>query len=186
MEPIREPVRHVVVQADPTIDFLAEAGRRELVSMDDLERLFVEQRSKMVRLAALLTGSVATAEEVVQEAFIKLFEKRSTIDNPVAYLHRTVVNGSHSRTRRRSVETSKLARLRSRPENDSGGTAVEDAEVWEHLDVLSARQRTAIVLRFYNDLSTAATAEAMGVRPGTVKSLVHRGLEQLRKEIPND
>ncbi len=140
----------------------------------------------MVRLGRLLTGSVAVAEEVVQESFIKVFEKRASVDNPVAYLRTTVVNGCHSRTRRRNTEASKLAILGTRSEVEQPPMPVETAEIWETLNSLTQRQRTAIVLRFYNDLTTDETAKAMGVRPGTVKSLVHRGLEQLRKEIHRD
>jgi RNA polymerase sigma factor (sigma-70 family) len=56
-------------------------------------------------------------------------------------------------------------------------------EVWGLLADLSGRQRMALVLRFYEDLTVPAIAEVMGVRPGTVKSLIHRGLAQLKERI---
>lgn len=183
MEPKWFGVRHVGVRADSSINTSQEPAARQMRSHADLEELFLAHRGSMVRLGRLLTGSVAVAEEVVQESFIKLFERRATVDNPVAYLHRTVVNGCHSRMRRRKNEASKLAILGTPSEIQQPAMPVETAEIWESLNSLTQRQRTAIVLRFYNDMTTVATAEAMGVRPGTVKSLVHRGLEQLRKEI---
>lgn len=185
-EPPGAAVRHVTVEAQADITFLPDSGSNRLDSIDDLERLFVSHRSKMVRLAHLLTGSLATAEEVVQESFIKVFEKRASVDNPGAYLHRTVVNGCHSRTRRRKNEAAKFDVIRHRREVETATPPSEAPEIWNSLDALSSRQRTAIVLRFYNDLTTAETAAAMGVRPGTVKSLVHRGLDVLRKEMRHD
>ncbi len=59
-------------------------------------------------------------------------------------------------------------------------------EIWSALRRLSERRRTALVLRFYGDLSTAEIAEAMDCRPGTVSSLLHRGLADLRKELADD
>lgn len=174
------------MEATTPTELFPEPGTDRLGDKADLERLFVSHRLKMVRLAHLLTGSLAIAEEVVQESFIKVFEKRASVNNPVGYLHRTVVNGCHSRARRRKTEAAKLNTIRNSDGINTATLPSETLEIWETLHVLSPKQRTAIVLRFYNDLTTAETADVMGVRPGTVKSLVHRGLEVLRKENPYD
>ena len=104
-----------------------------------------------------------------------------------AYLRRTVVNLSHSHFRRKRVERAYLERARGTMGAQDGrwpDRPLEDGEVlWRALGRLSGRQRAAIVLRFYEDLPERQVAEILKCRPGTVKSLVSRGLETLRKEI---
>jgi RNA polymerase sigma factor (sigma-70 family) len=98
-----------------------------------------------------------------------------------------VVNLTRSYLRRRKVERLYLQRARGEigiEPVESAGTRVEDREqLWHAMARLSARQRTAIVLRFYEDLSEAQVAGLLRCRPGTVKSLVSRGLTTLRNEI---
>jgi RNA polymerase sigma-70 factor (sigma-E family) len=139
--------------------------------------LYASEHDAMVRLAFLLTGSTEIAEDVVQDAFVRLHRRWEHIREPRPYLRRAVVNACHSHHRR-------LRRFRQLPV-PAGPVAVElDAhELADALAALPARQRAAIVLRFYADLSEAATADALGCRPGTVGSLVHRGLAQLRRGL---
>lgn len=162
----------------------ADAGRLE--SIDDLEALFRANRARLVRLAHLLTGSPAVGEEIVQDAFITVYEKRAVVNDPAAYLRQVVVNSCHTKTRRRGLEQSKLELVAQQTEHTATSPGPEIDDIWDHLHMLTPKQRSALVLRFYEDLSTNTTAEVMGVRPGTVKSLVHRGLELLRKEISHD
>jgi RNA polymerase sigma factor (sigma-70 family) len=102
-------------------------------------------------------------------------------------MRKTVVNLSHSYFRRKRVERMYLRRARVLVEPDAArtpGRSVEDREVlWTALGRLPERQRVALVLRFYEDLSEAQIAEILRCRPGTVKSLVSRGLERLRIEM---
>jgi RNA polymerase sigma-70 factor (sigma-E family) len=130
----------------------------------------------MVRLAVLLVDEHGRAEEVTQDAFAKVYERWDRLDDPRAYLRASVVNRSRDVLRRRRV-TRGLPVPRSTP---LAGPAepLDDA-----LGRLSPRQRTALVLRYYEDLSVEAIAEAMGTRQGTVKSLIHRGLAGLREVI---
>ena len=104
-----------------------------------------------------------------------------------AYLRRTIVNLSNSYFRRKRVERGYLARERgaiARPPASSSDRSVEERdELWRALGRLSTRQRIAIVLRFYEDLPEREVADILRCRPGTVKSLVSRGLEVLRDEI---
>lgn len=141
--------------------------------------LYDEAYVPMVRLAHLLTGSNEAAEEIVQEAFAQAFRRFDRLDNPGAYVRRSVVNGSHSWHRRRRSERRALERTGA--SNDDGHTA--GGELTDALAALPFRQRAALVLRFYEDRSTAGVADALGCRPGTAKSLVSRGLQQLREVI---
>lgn len=148
-----------------------------IVPAVSLEELYRREYAAMVRLAHLLTGSNDVAEDLVQESFVRLHRNWGRADQPAAYLRTTVVNRCRSWQRRRVLER--------RPPVSVGPTVVE-GEPREMLDALArlgVRQRTALVLRFYADLSEADIARALGCRPGTVKSLVHRGLRQLEGMI---
>jgi RNA polymerase sigma-70 factor (sigma-E family) len=151
--------------------------------------LYLRHADAAVRLAYLLTGDLGVAEDIVQDAFIRLAGRLVHLRDPGAfdaYLRTTVVNFSRSYFRRKRLERSYLQRARSAvvPEAGSPARSMEDREeLWQALSRLSQRQRAAIVLRFYEDLSEAQVAEILKCRPGTVKSLVSRGLEALRNEM---
>jgi RNA polymerase sigma factor (sigma-70 family) len=134
-----------------------------------------EQWAAMVRLAWLMTGSRELAEDVVQDAFVQVNLRWSSIDTPVAYLRVAVVNGTRAHARRVS---------RGRAVLDEPVQPVlppELDETWQLLTQLSARQREALVLRFYADLSFEQIAGVLQCRLGTAKSLVHRGLARLKE-----
>lgn len=149
-----------------------------LASSPALEDLYRDRYASMVRLAHLLTGSNEVAEDVVQESFVRVARRWGRAENPAAYLRAVVVNRCRSWQRRQVLER-----------RHEGGAAAVDAlppELDETLTVLArlpSRQRAALVLRFYADLSEADIAEALGCRRGTVKSLIHRGLAQLKGTI---
>jgi DNA-directed RNA polymerase specialized sigma24 family protein len=129
----------------------------------------------MVRLAWLMTGSRELAEDVVQDAFVQVNLRWSTIDTPVAYLRVAVVNGTRAHARR-------VSRVLAVPGEPVRPVLPPDLdETWQLLTQLSARQREALVLRFYADLSFEQIASALQCRLGTAKSLVHRGLARLRE-----
>jgi RNA polymerase sigma-70 factor (sigma-E family) len=156
-----------------------EAGR--------LSGLYVRHAPDAVRLAYVLTGDAALAEDLVQEAFVRLAGRFAHLRDPdafPAYLRRTVVNLANSHFRRLRVERTYLEREggMARPEPAADDPATRDA-LWGSLQTLPARQRAAIVLRYYEDLPEDRTAEILGCRPATVRSLVFRGMESLRKEI---
>ena len=142
------------------------------------EALYRERWDPMVRLAYLLTGSQAIAEELVQDAFVSVHRawSRSVPANRTAYLRVAVVNACRSWGRRRSLEV-----LR-RPAPPEPTSLVAD-EMWDVLQTLPPRQRAAIVLRFYEDLPDEQIAHALGCKVATVRTAVFRGLEKLRKEI---
>ena len=139
---------------------------------------YAELRPEMIRLASVMTGSADLAQDLVQDAFVRLHGAWARVHEPRAYLRRAVVNACHSHHRRRRVER-RHASL-STPESNARLGADELADA---LDALPHRQRAALVLRYYADLSDVDIAQALKCRPGTVPSLIHRGLEQLRRVI---
>jgi RNA polymerase sigma-70 factor (sigma-E family) len=144
---------------------------------DGVAELYRQEYGPMVRLAHLITGSNEVAEDIVQESFVKMYRSWDRPAQPGAYLRSVVVNGCRSWHRRRRLERDRLPR--PIPET----VAPESRELLDALAALGVRQRTALVLRFYADLSEADVARALGCRPGTVKSLVHRGLRELERTI---
>ena len=152
-------------------------------------RLYADQFAPMVRLAALLVGSAATAEDVVQESFAKLHGRFRRIDEPRAWLRVAVLNGCRNERRRLGRLRHHLARQADgREASRVAGPPPEpaDAALISALYRLPVRQRSVVVLRYYLGLPEAAIAETLGIRPGTVKSRLHRALAQLRSEIGPD
>jgi RNA polymerase sigma-70 factor (sigma-E family) len=142
------------------------------------EEVYRSHYPRLVVLARLMTGALVYAEEIVQDAFVQLYRNWSAVEYPLTYVRIAVVNGCRSHGRRRAVERRHPVPDQEPVVLDTAAVAVRDA-----LQALTARQRAAVVLRFYEDLSERRVAELLGCLPGTVKSLVSRGLETLRNEI---
>ncbi|MBK5222863.1 MAG: sigma-70 family RNA polymerase sigma factor [Acidimicrobiia bacterium] len=156
------------VEAEPPIEETSPADHL-VSSPQDFDAVFVEEYAAMVRVAALMLGGDADAEEIVQDAFARLHERWSKVQQPGAYLRRCVLNGCTDRLRRRRV----IDRFRSRPEVAS----LDVDHVLDALRVLPATQRAVVVLRFYEDRSE------LEIAPGTVKSRLHRALARLREVV---
>jgi RNA polymerase sigma-70 factor (sigma-E family) len=140
-----------------------------------------------LRLGYLLTGDRALAEDLVQDAFVRVLGRFHDLRNRDAfwwYLRRTIVNLSTSYFRRRGVERAWLARQSPEDATPPRHDLDERDRLRQALMKLRPEQRAAVVLRFYEDLSEADTAEALGIPLGTVKSTVSRALERLRNELP--
>jgi RNA polymerase sigma-70 factor (sigma-E family) len=156
--------------------------------------LYAEHALGLVRLAVVLTGDRGAAEDIVQDAFLGLYRRWDHLADtaaPLAYLRVSVVNGCRSALRRRSRlwlgATADFAEEAGDDGDDGRAVLAESAEaralpgdeqraVAAALRTLPRRQREAVVLRYYLDLSVEETAQAMGVSPGTVKSATHRAL----------
>lgn len=145
---------------------------------DSVDELFRARWGPSVRLATALTGDRAVAEELVQEGFLEVARRWTEIDNPAGYLRTVVVNRCRSHHRR--IE---LGRRRVPPTPPLTVDEPELDEMWTALAALPPRRRTALVLRFYEDLPVAEIARLLDCRPGTVSSLLHRGLADLRRVI---
>jgi RNA polymerase sigma-70 factor (sigma-E family) len=161
----------------------AERLRRHAPDSGRLGELYRRHAPDAGRLAYLLTGDRALAEDLVQEAFLRLFGRFQDLRRPEAfewYLRRTVVNLANSQFRRRRVERAYLDRRVPEARPDASAEVEAREDLWRALQALPERQRAALVLRFYEDLPEARAAEVLGCPVGTVKSLVSRGLERLR------
>jgi RNA polymerase sigma-70 factor (sigma-E family) len=148
--------------------------------------LYVQHAPEGIRLAFLLTGDRTLAEDLVQEAFARLVGRLRHIREPDAfgaYLRRTIVNLATSHFRRRRVERAYLERVAGRREIETNPNSELDERMHDALLSLPKRQRAAIVLRFYEDLSDRQTAEILRCSAGTVRSLVSRGMKTLRSEL---
>jgi RNA polymerase sigma-70 factor (sigma-E family) len=150
-------------------------------------RLFAAHYRPLVRLATLLLHDPGAAEEIVQDAYVALHGKWGRLRDSykaLAYLRATVVNRCRSALRHRGVVERHLASVTQLPDMPSAeagalGALQHDAVV-AALRALPARQREAIVLRYYVDLAEADIAEAMGCSRGAVKSHTSRGMAALR------
>lgn len=147
-------------------------------SYRDLEDLYRDQWAEMVRLAWLMNGSREAAEDIVHDAFLRLEPLWPSLQHPAAYLRQVVVNGVRTYQRRVAMER------RHRPIPLAPSTTdCEFQNIWAVVDDLPTRQREALILRFYLDLTISDVAELLGCPVGTTKSLIHRGLATVREKV---
>ena len=156
-----------------------------------LAELYRRHAPAAIGFAYLLTANKQQAEDLVQDAFIKVAGRFRHIRMPEAfesYLRKTIVNLHTSTLRRRKLERAYVQREASRPIPDSAPTPDLDTrdEMRRALQTLPARQRAAIVLRYYEDLSERSVAEALGCSDAAARSLVARGMETLRAQIGSE
>jgi RNA polymerase sigma-70 factor (sigma-E family) len=143
------------------------------------EAFYRAQYPAAVRLAHLLTNGDPAAEDLVQEAFTALHNRFASLDRPAAYLRVAVVNGCRRWHRSAGREERRLRLVHPRDSHaELGADHLLDA-----VRRLPEKQRTALVLRYWGGWSEAEIAEALGCRPGTVKSLSSRALDRLRREV---
>lgn len=143
-------------------------GRREAFGA-----LFLDRWDRMVRRAFLIVGSIAAAEDVVQEAFTEVYARWDGIHDPAAYLARCVTNGAVRRSG---------AQAREEPLGIATEPSVEHpewGEIGAALAVLTPRARAMVTLKFYDGLSEREIAEEVGCRPGTVGPTVTRALRRM-------
>jgi len=151
-----------------------------------LPDLFAAHYRRLLALAVLVTDDRATAEDLVQEAFARLHGRAlADPERALAYLRSTVLNLSRSRLRRL-----RTARKHERPDDRLLPSAEDDVilrddqrAVLDALRTLSPRQRQALVLRYWEDMTEAQVAAAMGLSAGAVKSHTSRGMAALRTAL---
>lgn len=176
------------VTRDPA---LVGAQGRQAEAREAIAGLYEIHAVGMIRLGVVMLGDRAAAEDVVQEAFCGLFRHWARLSDPakaLPYLRSSVLNGCRSALRRR----------RTRHDRPAGGApgwdTAESAEASallgeEHREVLAAlrglpaRQREALVLRFYLELDEPEIATVMGITQGTVKSTTSRALAALGRQV---
>jgi RNA polymerase sigma factor (sigma-70 family) len=143
------------------------------------EAAYRELRAPMVRLAYFAVGSLALAEEIVQDAFLRLHGHFDTVENPGGYVRTTVVRLCVNWSKRHALETRHAAAL------DEPGPVgqPEIDETWDVLARLSPERRLVLALRYYEDLSNADIARLLGIPVATVRTRIWRALNDLRREI---
>jgi RNA polymerase sigma-70 factor (sigma-E family) len=147
--------------------------------------IYTTQYRSLVRLAVLLVRDVSTAEEVVQDSFIAMhaaWRRLRDTDKALSYLRQSVVNRSRSVLRHRMVVDKNAPKpAPDMPSAEQGAISLlERSAVIAALRTLPPRQREALVLKYYADLSEAQIATAMGISRGAVKSHTARGVAALR------
>ena len=161
-----------------------------------LTDLYAVHWASLVRLSWLLIGDQQVAEETVQDAFVAMHSRWSELRNQdlaLAYLRRSVVNGSRSVLRHRRVEdrylvaqtnTLSAGGLTVHPSAESqAATQAAGERLVAALGRLPRRQREVLTLRYYLDLTEAQIADALSISAGSVKTHAHRGLAALRSDV---
>jgi RNA polymerase sigma-70 factor (sigma-E family) len=191
-EPDAAPARPISVTTDTLLaDATLESVPGKWDAAGAVTAIYTTHYRSLVRLAVLLVRDVATAEEVVQECFIAMAGKwrglRDT-EKALSYLRQAVVNKSRSVLRHRVVVDKNAPKPPpDMPSAEQGAlVALERSAVIAALRTLPQRQREALVLKYYADLSEAQIASAMGISRGAVKSHTARGVAALRMVLELD
>lgn len=149
-----------------------------------LGALYATHAPGAVRLARGLTGDRMLAEDLVQEAFVRLSAHFPDLRDPGAfgaYLRTTVTNLARSHFRRLSLERAFLEREAATQVTTRDPES--HPEIWDAILRLPPRQRAAIALRYYEDMTVSQAADVLECPAGTVKSLASRGIAQLRRDL---
>jgi RNA polymerase sigma-70 factor (sigma-E family) len=152
----------------------------------DFASFYAAARPTLLRTTYAVTGDRQLAEDAVQVAFAKAYAawgRVSRADDPTAYVRRIAINAALGHRRRASTRReTPMDRLPERAA-DPGRDPLERDEVWCAVQTLPPRQRAVVVLRYYEDLSERQIADALGCRPGTVKSQASAALATLRTRL---
>jgi len=185
-------------------ELMTAAGRADRYGqpgLNDVASLFRERHAELVRLAALVLGDRAAAEDVVQDVFARLCAKNllPARDRALPYVRAAVLNGCRSVLRRRAVRRRveigrDLDSELDRPDAGAGADSAEDEvllaedrrQVLVALAALPVRRREVLVLRYWLGLSEAEIASVLAMSPGTVKSNAARGLAALARKLGED
>lgn len=167
------------------MEAIVETRGSRVGATSDFDAWVAARGPGLLRLAYVLTGNKADAEDAVQDALSRAlprWSRISQVDDVDAYVRRMVVNANVSRWRK--------FRRKETPTDFHADTSVaegigpdERAALWQACRALPSDQRTAVVLRFYEDLDYAEIADLTGVREGSVRSRVSRGIATLRAEL---
>lgn len=171
---------------DEPLGLVAESLREGQIVAEPLsfEAFFETEARTLFRRLCAVTGNSAEAEEIMQDAFLALWERWDRIDaiqDPTAYLYRTAINVFRRRSRRAALAVRRALSPAADP--------TPFAEIDEQQDVVAAlaeltpRQRAALVLTDVMDYSSEEAGRALGVKPGTVRGLASRARTTLRRQV---
>jgi len=153
----------------------------------DFDVLFADEHERLYRGLLFITGSRTDAEELMQDAFLKLWERWDrvgSIEDPVAYLFRIALNGSRMRARRAMRLSRLLLPLPGIADPFEHVEAREDLR--KLLSAIPSRQRAALLLTEILGYTSEEAGEIMHVRPGTVRMLASQGRAALRGKERDD
>jgi RNA polymerase sigma factor (sigma-70 family) len=153
------------------------------------ENFYFEHREPIARAVALAIGDIDQAADSTDEAMIRAYQRWShvgTLQQPAGWVFRVAVNHSRSRIRRvaRKARYSAVLDL-DRHDDTPFEQRIGDSEVLRALHELPVAQRSVVVLRILLEFTERECADALGIRPGTAKSRLHRGLAHLRHSVPH-
>jgi RNA polymerase sigma-70 factor (sigma-E family) len=166
-----------------------EIPSRSLSAAHAVTALYEAHALGLVRLAVVMTGDQGSAEDIVQDAFLGLYRRWDRLTDlpfPLSYLRASVLNGCRTALRRRSRADRRLHRLSEVPSESAEARALlseEQLAVARAVRDLPDRQREALVLRYYLDMSEADAAQAMCVSRGAVKSATSRALAAIGRRL---
>jgi RNA polymerase sigma-70 factor (sigma-E family) len=190
-EPDAVPARPIHVTETLVADATLDSVTAEWDADRAVTAIYASHYRSLVRLASLLVRDVATAEEVVQDSFVAMhtaWRRLRDSDKALSYLRQSVVNRSRSVLRHRMVVDRNAPKpAPDMPSAEQGAiTLLERSAVISALRTLPPRQREALVLKYYADLSEAQIASAMGISKGAVKSHTARAIASLRAVLETE
>jgi RNA polymerase sigma-70 factor (sigma-E family) len=187
-EPEAAPARPINVTETLVARATLEPVAKEWDATQAVTEIYTTHYRSLVRLAVLLVRDVATAEEVVQDSFVAMhggWRRLRDSDKALSYLRQSVVNRSRSVLRHRVVVDRNAPKpAPDMPSAEQGALSLlERSAVISALRTLPPRQREALVLKYYADLSEAQIAATMGISQGAVKSHTARAMAALRNVL---
>jgi RNA polymerase sigma factor (sigma-70 family) len=162
-------------ESEPDVERFRGAGCQ--VSDVRVDSIYVQQRRRLLGLAAAITLDPGAAEEILHDAFVGLQRHALQVDNPEGYLQRSVINLAINRVRRRKVAAAHP------PPPPPVASSPEIDETWAVVQRLPVQQRAVVVLRYWDDMTVEGIAETLGWPLGSVKSTLHRALRRLEVEL---
>jgi RNA polymerase sigma-70 factor (ECF subfamily) len=165
----------------------APAGETERAAA--FEDFFHAHHERLLRVLYLSTGDRHEAEDLAQEAFVRVYERWARVaaaENPAGYLYRVALNQRRSRLRRLRVAARKALRLAPVPPPDEHAATDERLSVRRALVGLPDGQREAVVLVEWLGMTDAQAGEALGVSPGAVRTRLHRARAALHETLRGD
>jgi RNA polymerase sigma-70 factor, ECF subfamily len=150
------------------------------------DALYRSDYRPVLQLAYVLSGSWATAEEVTQEAFLRVLPRLERLDNPHGWVRQAAANLARSRLRRVGAEVRALGRLAARPvppSPESERLPAEFDRFWAEVGGLPRRQAQAVALHYLEDRPVREVAELMGCSEGTARALLHQARQRLARRL---
>ena len=166
---------------------MAQAGGSETLDVTEtlgFEEFFLRERARLLGSMVLVVASVHDAEEIVQEAFVRLWERWDRVgamEDPTGYLYRTAFNVQRS-AYRRAVRAARRTLARG-AEPDPFTTVAGREDIARALEAMTPRERAAVILTELHGYTADEAASLMGIRPGTVYVLVSKGRKALRASM---